>query len=404
MSTTTVVTVRRATARAATAGSLAVLLAATGAAPALAGGGKGAEPSPASAEEERGRSAEAQAANEERAEQREAAAEAAQAEREDEQEEREEARDKAAERRAAGTSGAGRSSAVTRNAGKNNAAKSEAGKRSAATSSAEAADKGSGSAGGPASGATQDPPGNNGTIKIDGVPYDGSHGNEPHVTCEFAVRFWGFDAAQTADITITAHAPTGAGTPLKHEPGVRISDDAAGGGQDPDAVRYYRAAELPLAGITPHPKQGYHIRVDVDVLQAPGGSKTKVFWLAPCAPTTSTTTTTTTSVTPTTGAVELPTRGRSDVPAEPVRVTAGGGAGTEVLGVTGTYVGGSGQQVDEVRSAGGTAGTSAASLGRALPFTGSEALPLLALGSLTALATGTGLLVAARRRREVPVA
>ena len=43
------------------------------------------------------------------------------------------------------------------------------------------------------------PPGNNGTIKIDGVPMDGDTGNEPHVSCQFGVNFFGYDAGtQTA--------------------------------------------------------------------------------------------------------------------------------------------------------------------------------------------------------------
>src|SRR5688500_3559353 len=37
------------------------------------------------------------------------------------------------------------------------------------------------------------PPGNNGTIKIDGTAFDSHPNNEPHVGCVFEVDFYGFD-------------------------------------------------------------------------------------------------------------------------------------------------------------------------------------------------------------------
>ena len=37
------------------------------------------------------------------------------------------------------------------------------------------------------------PPGNNGTIKIDDVPFDDHPNNEPHVGCVFQVDFYGYD-------------------------------------------------------------------------------------------------------------------------------------------------------------------------------------------------------------------
>lgn len=129
----------------------------------------------------------------------------------------------------------------------------------------------------------EDPRGNNGTIKIDGPVYDTGVDNEPHPGCEFRVTFFGFDAGQTADITITGIAPTGGG-PLLHDAAVPTSSDAAGGAaHDPDgATRTYTATDLGLTGLAPHPKQGYHLKVTVDSLEAPGGAKQKVLWLAPC--------------------------------------------------------------------------------------------------------------------------
>ena len=135
----------------------------------------------------------------------------------------------------------------------------------------------------PSSRRHHDPRGNNGTIKIDGVAYDSHVDNEPHPGCAFRVTFFGFDAGQTADITVTGIAPTGGGT-LLAEHAVPTSDDAAGGaGHDVDgATRVYTADDLGLASVTPHPKQGYHLKVTVDSLEAPGGAKQKVLWLAPC--------------------------------------------------------------------------------------------------------------------------
>lgn len=135
---------------------------------------------------------------------------------------------------------------------------------------------GDGQGGGQA--AAGDPAGNNGTIKIGALPLSGTRGNQPHVGCEFALLHYGFDADQTADITFTHHAPTGSGDVLLAQSGIGISEDAAGGGQDDDAVLTYTAEQLGLTGTAPH-RQGWHVKVTVDALEAPGGAKQKVFWI-----------------------------------------------------------------------------------------------------------------------------
>ncbi len=121
---------------------------------------------------------------------------------------------------------------------------------------------------------------------MDGRAYDDGVDNEPHVSCEVRVTFFGFDEGQTADITFTGQAPTGGGV-LLHESAVPTSDDAAGGaGQDADgATRVYTVDDLGLSGVAPHPKQGYHVKVSVDSLGAPGGAKQKVLWIEPCGDT-----------------------------------------------------------------------------------------------------------------------
>ena len=135
----------------------------------------------------------------------------------------------------------------------------------------------------------EDPRGNNGTVKIDGEPFDDGRGNEPHVGCTFAVDFYGFDAGDTATITFTGHAPTGGG--LLHSESRTISTDPAGGGQDRDATFVYSVDDQlsELRAVTPHAQQGWHVKLAVDVDSAPGGAKQKVFWIdcpAPASPAT----------------------------------------------------------------------------------------------------------------------
>lgn len=238
------------------------------------------------------------------------------------------------------------------------------------------------------------PPGNNGTVKIHQVAGDTSPHNVPHVTCEFYITFFGFDTNQTADLTLTGQAPTGKGTPLWSRDDALISTDDAGGGKEIDNEIHVTAAELGLDRLgAPHPKQGYHVKLDVDVNGAPGGEKHKVFWVEPCAApaavegtsgnvggTTGTTTVVSgvgQTVGQTPGAVSGTgiTRGRTSRPTTP---------GAQVLGVE--YTRASDQ------------GTGTGVLGTSLPFTG---VPVVGLAAVAALAVGAGVvMVQAGRRRE----
>ena len=57
--------------------------------------------------------------------------------------------------------------------------------------------------------AATNPAGDNGTIKIDDLPFDDLPNNEPHVGCTFQVDFYGFDEGDlNADVTFEAHPPT----------------------------------------------------------------------------------------------------------------------------------------------------------------------------------------------------
>lgn len=133
-----------------------------------------------------------------------------------------------------------------------------------------------------------DPPGNNGTVKIerDG-PADEDKGNEPIGDgCIIWLEYYGFDQGQTANISFSAQPPSGTGELLTDE-AVPISEDEAGGGQDKDAVIGYNLTSA-VQGLEAHPKQGYHIKLRSDSLEAPGGAKQKVFWIK-CAPAQATT-------------------------------------------------------------------------------------------------------------------
>jgi hypothetical protein len=265
-----------------------------------------------------------------------------------------------------------------------------------------------------------DPAGNNGTIKIQ--PYGGAagHANHPHPGCDFRLQLWGFDDDQTGTITFTGQAPTADAVTKQPLSGSRLlSDDAARGGQDDDAFFDVRGADLGLTGAPA--KQGYHVKVRVDADDAPGGAKTKVFWLscpAPAptaatateagttgtqtAPTSSGATSGTTAAEPSTGSTTLTTTSVQGA-------TSGAALGGATVGLTTpeastqgsesaltTFSGGSAAAVRDT-SVGGGRTSAPGGAADALPFTGLPALALVGLG-LGTLAAGTLAVRAGRRR------
>ena len=177
---------------------------------------------------------------------------------------------------------------------------------------------------GPALG-QQDPPGDNGTIKVDGLDFDSHPDNEPHVGCVFQIDFYNFDQGDlSATVTFEGQPPTGGGILLTDS--VAIGGDPAGGGNDLDASPTYDLTDA-LAGIEPHPVQGHHVKLTVEAEGSIGNdTKHKVFWVEGCStPPPSTSTTTTPGETTTT--TQPGTRGPGEaVPAKPVagRPTATG--------------------------------------------------------------------------------
>ena len=131
--------------------------------------------------------------------------------------------------------------------------------------------------------AMADPPGNNGTVKIDDQLFDDHPNNEPHVGCQFQVDFYGFDEGDLwADVTFELRPPTGSAKLL--EDTIFIGDDAAGGGTDLDAESTYSLqVELQNAAVEAHPIQGYHVKLTVNADGSRGAdTKHKVFWVEDC--------------------------------------------------------------------------------------------------------------------------
>ncbi len=127
-----------------------------------------------------------------------------------------------------------------------------------------------------------DPPGNNGTVKLDNIPVDDTApNNEPHVGCPFGVDFYGFDEGDLfAEVTFEAHPPTGGGVLLRDR--IFIGEDPAGGGTDRDASTSYNLSRA-LAAFSPHPQQGYHVKLTVNAQGSQGAdTKHKVFWTQLC--------------------------------------------------------------------------------------------------------------------------
>lgn len=153
---------------------------------------------------------------------------------------------------------------------------------SAAPSATASASPSASATAGPASapsGATH-PPGNNGTVKIDGRPWDNHPDNEPHVGCTFQLDFYGYDEGSLdADYLFELWSPTGSGDLVS---GTEfIGEDEAGGGTDHDAsVTVDIESELLGSGVDPHPIQGWHIRLTVHAEGSIGADvKHKMFWV-----------------------------------------------------------------------------------------------------------------------------
>lgn len=136
-----------------------------------------------------------------------------------------------------------------------------------------------------------EPPGNNGTVKVDDLDMDRMPNNQPHVSCEFTIEWRGYDEGDLdATVTFELQPPTvreGDDQVLLTDT-VAIGEDPAGGANDLDAREVYT---LDLTGVDPLPHQGVHVKLTVHAEGSQGAdTKYKVFWVGPCGPDETTTT------------------------------------------------------------------------------------------------------------------
>ena len=129
------------------------------------------------------------------------------------------------------------------------------------------------------------PPGNNGTVKIENVTVDNdddeNNANHPHVACPFAVRWYGYDTGtRTFAVSFEAQPPSG-------NAAVAIVSGPAGGtfsgGGPGDQVDHEEVYELDTTDLFNQPNQGYHIKMTVTTDGSQGNdTKHKVFWMGAC--------------------------------------------------------------------------------------------------------------------------
>ncbi len=143
--------------------------------------------------------------------------------------------------------------------------------------------------------AAPNPPGNNGTVKVDREPFDDAPDNEPHVGCTFQIDFYGFDEGDlNAKVTFEAWAPTQkeSDSQVLLTDTVFIGEDSNAGGGSEAGLDASQTYTLDLTGITPHPKQGVHVKLTINADGSQGADvKHKVFWVTGCAGEEETTTT-----------------------------------------------------------------------------------------------------------------
>jgi hypothetical protein len=135
-------------------------------------------------------------------------------------------------------------------------------------------------------GKSQDPAGNNGTVKI--APYgemDGIPNNTPHPGCTFQVEWYGFDEGDdvVSQVSFAMHAPTtDVGLSVDGPAEVFVGGDSATGAGTETGLDGRETYTLSFDG-EPHPKQGYHVKLTVATPHSKGNdTKTKVFWVEEC--------------------------------------------------------------------------------------------------------------------------
>lgn len=167
---------------------------------------------------------------------------------------------------------------------------------------------------GPATADGKQPNGANGSVKIDGSPFDAGPSNEPHLDeCVFAVQWFGFDeGGNSVDVTFDGWPPSGTKTPVEPLEG-RSAFDFEGGRPPGNTLNHEELYRLDTDGLVANKKGEVHVKLTVTVTDAGGKvdfDKHKVFWVPRCAGTTPTPTPTSTPTptpTPTPKPTDTPT-------------------------------------------------------------------------------------------------
>ena len=236
--------------------------------------------------------------------------------------------------------------------------------------------------------AKPNPPGNNGTVKVDAEPFDDHPNNEPHVGCRFQIDFYGYDEGDlNAIVTFSTQPPTphGADRGVLLTDTVFIGEDSNAGGGSLAGLDASETYELDFGDITPHPKQGFHIYLTINAEGSQGSDvKHKVFWSKGCkeeTPPSSSSSSSSSSTTTTT------TSGGGGGSSSSETTTSGGGGGSSETTMT---LGGSATSATE---------ESEAAAKSSLADTGGNALPMLVAG-LALLALGGLSVLVSRARRQ----
>jgi hypothetical protein len=110
--------------------------------------------------------------------------------------------------------------------------------------------------------------------------------NTPHPGCSFQVEWYGFDegADVVSTVTFAMQAPTSdVDLAVAGPQSVFVGGDPASGAGTDSGLDGRETYTLSFTG-EPHPQQGYHVRLTVATPRSQGNdTKTKVFWVEPCA-------------------------------------------------------------------------------------------------------------------------
>lgn len=133
-----------------------------------------------------------------------------------------------------------------------------------------------------------DPPGNNGTVKIERVvgTDEGTPDNNPHPGCTFLIEWYGYDEGPdiNSHVTFTAQSPTGGQVAMggTSPSEVFVGEDPATGAGTPTGLDGSQEYTLTFTD-EPHPQQGYHVKLTVETPYSQGADvKQKVYWVEPC--------------------------------------------------------------------------------------------------------------------------